>query len=345
MLKIDRKGRTFSRLVSDSLGDAEISERYDLQEFISNSPDEFFSELGEELFLVGKEIEPSGRVQDRIDLLALDRDGRAVIIELKRGNHKLQLMQAISYAAMISDWRAEDFTSLLSDERTEALERFLLVPLDDVNQSQRVILVAEGFDFSLLASAEWLTVRYQVGIHCCRIGLATDRQTDAEYLVCSRVYPTPELADEAIDRGRRRIDSGGGRWGSWEQALSSVSNRELVAFFQGELAAAREAYLLRRMLLYRVHGKRRWFMAARNRNAYLWQYGRFAGDVEFWQSRLSDSTVVKPVKRGLCLRLFLESAGDFQSFSEAFSGPLQQVDWYEVAGSEEQPLEDTELDS
>ena len=169
--------------------------------------------------------------------------------------------------------------------------------------------------------------------------------TGAEYLVCSRVYPTPELADEAIDRGRRRIDSGGGRWGSWEQALSSVSNRELVAFFQGELAAAREAYLLRRMLLYRVQGKRRWFMAARNRNAYLWQKGRFAGDVEFWQSRLSDSTVVKPVKRGLCLRLFLESAGDFQSFSEAFSGPLQQVDWYEVAGSEEQPLEDTELDS
>jgi hypothetical protein len=38
-----------------------ISERYDLQEFISNSPDAFFQELGLELFLIGKEISPQRR--------------------------------------------------------------------------------------------------------------------------------------------------------------------------------------------------------------------------------------------------------------------------------------------
>jgi hypothetical protein len=93
------------------------------------------------------------------------------------------------------------------------------VQLEDVNQSQRVILVAEGFDFSLLAAAEWLTERHQVDIHCYRIGLATDSQTKAEYLVCSRVYPTPELGDEAVERGRRRVEEGSSRWNSWEQAL------------------------------------------------------------------------------------------------------------------------------
>ena len=76
MLKIDRKKQTLSRLGNQSLGKADITERYDLQEFISNSPQEFFGEPGEDLFLIGKEIEPSTRVQDRIDLLALDRDGQ-----------------------------------------------------------------------------------------------------------------------------------------------------------------------------------------------------------------------------------------------------------------------------
>jgi len=345
MLKIDRKKQTLSRLGNQSLGKADITERYDLQEFISNSPQEFFGELGEDLFLIGKEIEPSTRVQDRIDLLALDREGQAVIIELKRGNHKLQLMQAIAYAAMIADWTAEDFRALLSDQQLESLECFLSVQLDDVNQTQRVILVAEGFDFSLLAAAEWLTERHQVDIHCYRIGLATDSETTAEYLVCSRVYPTPELGDEAVERGRRRVEDGTSRWNSWEQALSNVSNRDLVAFFQNELTAGREPYLLKRMLLYRVNGKRRWFMAARNRNAYVWQYGRFDDDVRFWQGRFADPTGVKPVKRGVCLRLFLETASDFHAFSVAFSGPLQEVVWQESPEPEERSPDDSELET
>lgn len=341
MLKINREGQTFSRLSRDSLADAELTERYDLQEFISNSPGEFFGELGEDLFLIGKEIEPSARVQDRIDLLALDKDGNAVIIELKRGSHKLQMMQAISYAAMICHWSPEEFTDRLSDSQSEKLERFLSAQVDDINQRQRVILVAEGFDFSLLAAAQWLTEEYQVDIHCCRIGLATDHQTGAEYLVSSRVYPTPELEDEAVSRGRRR-EEGSGRWTTWEQALSGITNPDLVAYFKKELNAGREPYLAKRELMYRLNGKRRWFMAARNRHAYLWQYGRFEGDVEFWRSRVTDSTVVEPVKRGQCLRLFLETAEDFQAFHDAFTGPLLNVEWLESAIPNEMPDDESD---
>jgi hypothetical protein len=104
MLRIDRKNQGFTLLETPSLAEVSISERYDLQEFISNSPDAFFQELGLELFLIGKEIMPSKSVQDRIDLLAVDKEGSIVVIELKRGNNKLQLLQAISYAGMISQW-------------------------------------------------------------------------------------------------------------------------------------------------------------------------------------------------------------------------------------------------
>ena len=45
MLKINRNEKSFSLLEKPSLAAAAITERYDLQEFISNSPDEFFQEL------------------------------------------------------------------------------------------------------------------------------------------------------------------------------------------------------------------------------------------------------------------------------------------------------------
>ena len=102
MLKIKRDDQSFSLLETPTLADVSITERNDLQEFIANSPAAFFAEIGQELFLLGKEVEPSKTVQDRIDLLAIDKEGTCVVIELKRGSHKLQMLQAISYAGMIS---------------------------------------------------------------------------------------------------------------------------------------------------------------------------------------------------------------------------------------------------
>ena len=207
MLKIDRDKKTFSKLNTPKLAEVAITERYDLQEFISNSPEVFFNELGLELFLVGKELTPSQTVQDRIDLLAIDKEGCCVVIELKRGNNKLQMFQAITYAGMMSQWSADDFFNLLDADKQEQLMDFLEVDIEEVNRTQKLVLVAEAFDFSLLIGAEWLNDNFGVSILCCRIALATDAESENEYLVCSNIYPTPELAQVAISRGRSRSDS------------------------------------------------------------------------------------------------------------------------------------------
>jgi RecB family endonuclease NucS len=113
MLKIERQTKSFLRLEEPTLAGASITERYDLQEFIVDSPKQFFAEIGLELFILGKEIKPSETVQDRTDILAIDQEGRAVVIELKRGNDRLQLLQAISYSGMLSKWQPDDFLELL----------------------------------------------------------------------------------------------------------------------------------------------------------------------------------------------------------------------------------------
>ena len=342
MLRIDREGQSFSLLDTPSLADVSITERYDLQEFISNSPDAFFREIGQELFLLGKEIAPSKNVQDHIDLLALDKEGACVVIELKRGNYKLHHLQAISYAGMVSQWESDRFLELLDEDRQEALSDFLEVDRDDINRQQRIILIAEAYDYALLMGAEWLTEEYGVDIICCRIAMAKDATSKSEYLVCSNVYPAPELSKEAVPRGRRRGSPRGIKWPDWDTALSGVTNAAVASYFKQELANDRESYLRKRTLRYRVAGKRRWFVAARNKNAYVWQSDRFENDVGFWQHGLSQPDDVKPVKNGECLRLFLTTADDFKFFHHAATERLQSTEWLDSLP--EEGLEDVKTD-
>ena len=93
MLRIEKENKRFVRLEPTSLTELSLLEREHLQEFILHSPDQFFEEVGSPLFLAGSEVRPSDSVQDRIDLLAIDKEGALVVVELKRGNHKLQLLQ------------------------------------------------------------------------------------------------------------------------------------------------------------------------------------------------------------------------------------------------------------
>ena len=340
MLKIDRDNQSFTLLDTPTLADVSITERYDLQEFISHSPNDFFKEIGQELFLVGKEIEPSKNVQDRIDLLAVDKEGSCVVIELKRGTNKLHLLQAISYAAMVSQWEPDDFFQLLDEDRQEALTDFLEVDRDQINRQQRVVLIAEAYDYALLVAAEWLSEQYGVDILCCRIAMAIDSATKTEYLVCSNVYPAPELAKEAVPRGRRKKGTDKLKWADWDTALGVVENSALVAYFQQQLQENRESYLLKRILHYRLDGKRRWFVAARKAKAYVWQQGRFDGDVDFWRESMSTPDDVKPVKDNQRLRFFLTTEEDFRFFDEAVTEKLKSVEWAENGIEEE--IDDTE---
>jgi hypothetical protein len=321
MLRIDRDKETLTPLEERRLREVGLQERYDIQQMIRQSPEEFFQEMGEELLLIGEEIRPAEFVEDRIDLLAIDKQGASVIIELKRGSNKLHLLQALAYASMVAKWDSgrisqeySQTSNLPIEDGEEKIEEFLNEDSANLNESQRIILIAEGFEYQVLMTADWLAEQYEVDIRCYRIGISADAAT--EYLTCTCIYPPPEITAHAVPRGGRGPGKPN-KWGNWEQALDTITNPAIKAFFQEELAAGRENYLRKRILRYRLGGKRRFNVSAKSKAAYVWQSGRFDGDTEFWESKIGRHAKIEPVKKERCLRFYLATAEDCKRFRDA----------------------------
>lgn len=325
MLRIDRKDSTLTSLASPKMQDAGIAERYDLQRMIRTSPEAFFAEVKEPLLLIGEEIMPSDLVGDRIDLLAVDPSGEIVIIELKRGSEKLQLLQAISYASMISGWQPLDivrqyasFARISVEEATEKLEEFLEDgDTDGLNKNQRIVLCAEDFDYALLTSARWLSEKYGLGIRCYSLSLASDGA--AEYLSCTRTFPPPKLEDTAR-RVRQQLASGRIQAPeSWDEVIEQIDNPDLAAFYKAEIDGGRQGYLNKRGLIFYVQGVRLFVIEVRRQFGYAVQKKRFADDIAFWQSRLSDKASVETIGEGRELRFYLKTKEDIDAFCDVLN--------------------------
>src|SRR5262245_3260491 len=145
MLRIDKANRLLIPLERKTMRDSGYWERRDIQKMICQTATPFFEELGENIHILGDEVQPTEFVQDRIDILGIDPDGSAVIIEIKRDSHKLQLLQALSYAGMVAKWQPKRFIQELSrfkqqqfDQAKEQLEEILEDgDVEALNRNQR----------------------------------------------------------------------------------------------------------------------------------------------------------------------------------------------------------------
>lgn len=202
MLKYDKSDASLSRLHSSTMTELEILERQHLQSAIVASWDAFREELGmPELLLLGEEIEPHDSCRDRIDLLALDPTGSLVVIELKRGSDKRQLLQAIAYAGMISRWDKEELAARVPLDKCperEDVKRLLQAGEIDF-AAPRVILLAEVYEPEVILAADWLS-GFNVPITAFGISMA---KHDGQVLITiSQRFPLPGLSDTYRSRGR-----------------------------------------------------------------------------------------------------------------------------------------------
>lgn len=324
MLKLDRTTRRLRPVARRSLGEAGLRERSDLQALIRGSAKEFFAEIGEDLLIVGEEIRPSESVADRIDLLAIAPDGASVVIELKRGSHRMHLLQAASYAGMVQRWPSERFAEELATGRNLApaeaqakIEDYLEDAVGSLNRRQRLVLVAEGFDAALLAAAEWLHEKHRVDLLLVRVEFFVEGEN--EYIAFNRVFPAPRT--EPAERPRAETGPA-----DWDEALLNIRNPFLADFIRSELRLpGRNSSPERRSIRYWRGGRRLFWMAIKPDFATVGQSGRFEGDVTFWRERLSMPDRVRPRIHDREVGFRLVTAEDFARFKSAFENDLRDI--------------------
>ncbi|MFJ7211524.1 hypothetical protein [Amycolatopsis sp. NPDC098790] len=197
---------------SSTFAAEQVLERADLQRLLRAQ----INAVVEDVLIVSEEFAEFAGARRRIDLLGVDRDGKPVVIELKRttdGGH-LEL-QALRYAAMVS--------ALTFDDVSEAFERYLLQVdpeaadgarhqlaswLDDVggedavlSREVRLVLVSGGFDREITTTVLWLNEVYGLDIQCIR--LTPYKVGERLLLDVQQVIPLPEATDLTIQLRRR----------------------------------------------------------------------------------------------------------------------------------------------
>lgn len=114
--------------------------------------------FGEELFYIKRQVVTSDK--KRADIIALDRDGNSVIIELKKDEGRLGVeTQALQYLSNLSQYKGEEFIKAYANEKEDEILQFLNdgLALHDVNQKGRIILIARFFDKALYSMGKWLS--------------------------------------------------------------------------------------------------------------------------------------------------------------------------------------------
>ena len=175
-----------------------LKEREDLQRLLRDQPDV----LEEGLFIVAEEYGDWQDSNRSIDLLALDTEGRLVVIELKRtrtGEHSE--LQAIRYAAMVSNMTFEQIV--------DAHSQYLANRGIEGNATSRILAhlgASAGFSAELTTSVLWLR---DGGMDVSCIKLQLYRSNDGLMLDTSQLIPLPEAADYLVkirerEEGERR---------------------------------------------------------------------------------------------------------------------------------------------
>ncbi|MCY3810266.1 MAG: DUF4268 domain-containing protein [Gammaproteobacteria bacterium] len=248
MFQVIRSENRLVRLVERRFSDLGLREREHLQEWLAHMPEA----LGEELLVIQKEFDGFADTRERLDLLALDREGRLVVVENKLDDSGRDVVwQALKYAAYCSNLTPKDIRAIYqkhldrSPEGGDAdanLRDFLGVEdLDEAvlnpRNEQRLVLVAASFRKEVTAAVLWL-LGHGVRAQCFRVVPYSFREE--VFVDLQQIIPTPETADymigmaakdseqKAVEGARRSGDKV--RRAFWTQVLEALRERDTTLF-------------------------------------------------------------------------------------------------------------------
>ena len=218
MYKIDPHGNKIEKLQECSFEELGFKERDNLQEWIAKEP----TVLGEDLLIIQKEFAGFSDTHERLDLLALDKQGSLVIIENKLDDTgKNVTWQALKYASYCSSLSKENIRKIYQDyldkksskdKAEEKLSEFFdETDYEDLNlnngMTQRIILIAAKFRKEVTSTVLWL-LNFKVQLQCFR---ATPYSMGDElFLNVEQIIPTQDAEEYMIgmaEKARDVIDS------------------------------------------------------------------------------------------------------------------------------------------
>lgn len=214
MYLVDRVNNRISRLTRKSFGELALRERDHLQEWLVHQPDA----LGEELLVIQKEFDGFDETRERLDLLALDKDGNLVVIENKLDDSGRDVTwQALKYTAYVSTLRTSQIVDIYQqylnrhEDGGSAGDRiceFLAVDeLDDISlnagNGQRMIFIAANFRKEVTSTALWLVNR-GIRVQCFRVSPFVFG--DEILLDLQQIIPPREAAEYMISLASKEAD-------------------------------------------------------------------------------------------------------------------------------------------
>ena len=228
MYYVDINNKQLTPLQAQSFSHLGLRERFDIQEWVAKTP----AILGEDLLIIAKELPlPSGI---RLDLLAVDRQANLVIVELKRDDSGRDVeWQAIKYASYCSNFRAEDiftycaeYLEIDSDDAQERIESFIEKELDNLNENQRLILVAQQFHSDVASAVLWLR-DYLIDIKCVRLQAFADDQGRV-FVNPEIIIPLPEAQDYIARKEAKQKEIKQGIRSTFSMEIGEFDNEELA---------------------------------------------------------------------------------------------------------------------
>jgi hypothetical protein len=211
MFRINKDQKTAEKIKARTFSELGIKERYDLQEWIVNNPEI----LGENLLIIQKEFSGFSDTQERLDLLAIDKDGNLVIIENKLDDSGREVVwQAMKYAAYCSTLTKEDIRRIYSeyikvgqDLESSICEFLNKEDFDEIKLnselSQRIILVAREFRKEVTSTVLWAR-KFGIEIQCIKVIPYT--VGDSLLLDAEQIIPVKDVEEFTIRLDERVKD-------------------------------------------------------------------------------------------------------------------------------------------
>jgi hypothetical protein len=190
--------------IVSTLAEEGRTEVFDLERWIESNP----SIIGPDLTIIGKQVlTKSGP----LDLLAIDKGGNLVVVELKRGAlPRDALAQAVDYASDIADWSLEKVSEVCTKYTDKSLEDVLSETFPDIdltginiNEAQRIVLVGFDVEPSLERMVSWLSGNYSVNINAVLLKYLKTRSGD-ELLARTSVI-SEQVEQERVRRKKFEI--------------------------------------------------------------------------------------------------------------------------------------------